>query len=265
MNVIVCAKAVPYVIGSARLQDNCKDIVRSDFPFKINDMDDNALEEALLLRDKFGGKVIVITLCPLEEQERARQILLECFAKGADEAVLLTDELFSDIDSHATAKVLAQTVRTIPYDLILTGSQALDDNLGRVGPTLAGILDISYATLAVKVEATTKNLTVWTELDEGFQQIAELPLPALVTVQSGINEPRYASQMRIRMAQKKPIRVLTARDLRVSADSIRNWTKSQIDTISVPENKETEFIQGTQQQVTSTLAEIVCKIHQSNS
>lgn len=263
MNLIVCVKAVPCVIGSVRLQDDRKNIVRTDFSYKINDTDDNALEEALLLKGNFGGKVTAFTLCGGQEQDNAKQILCECLAKGVDEVVLLSDELFTEIDSYVTAKLLAEAIGTIPYDVILTGSQAQDDNLGHVGPMIAAFLGAPYVTLAVKLEANSEKLIVQTELDEGFQQVSELPLPALVTVQSGMNEPRYASLSKIRLAQNKPVKVICAKDLNVSSESLNNWRKTRTDTFSYAERMETEFVKGTSDQVASALAEMIHRLRMS--
>ena len=264
MKTVVCVKAVPHIIGSVRLQENSRDIVRSDFSYKINDTDDNALEEAILLRERYGGKVTVLTLCPRQEQDNSKQILWECYAKGADEAVLLVDELFANIDTYVAAKVLANAIQAIPYDLVLTGSQGLDDNFGHVGPMAAAFLGVPYATLALKIQATPEKLMVWTELDDGFRQVVELTPPAVVTVQSGINEPRYASLSRIRAAQNKPIRILSANDLNVSADSIELWRKWTVQSFSLPRKNEIQFIDGTLEEVTSTLAELIRKIRETN-
>jgi electron transfer flavoprotein beta subunit len=257
MNIIVCGKAVPHVIGSIALQTDRKDICKNDFSYKINDTDDNALEEAMLLRERFGGKVTVLTLSSQDEQENSRQVLYECLAKGADEAILLTDELFTDIDAYTVAQLLSTVIRTLPYDLILTGSQALDDNLGNVGPMMAAFLDVPYATLVVKLEITEGKLVTRTELDEGLQQVVELIPPALLAVQSGINEPRYASLSKIRLAQNKPIRKLSAKDINASAESVDTWRKVRTNSCSTAVNKQTEFIHGTSDEVASKLAKII--------
>ena len=260
MNIIVCVKAVPHVIGSVRLQTDCKDIVRDEFSYKINDTDDNALEEALLLRERGGGERTALTLSSPEGQEDCRQILRECLAKGVDEAVLLTDVMFKELDSYTIAKLLAEVIRTMPHDLVLTGSQSLDGNRGEVGPMLATFMDLPYATLAVKIEVAAGKLTVETELDEGFRQVVCLTLPGLVTVQSGINEPRYASLSRIRMARDKPIRQLDAKDLDASAELIAQWRKVTTATLAVAEKKQTEYIQGTTDEVAAKLVEIINKL-----
>lgn len=263
MNIVVCVKVVPHVIGSVKLKDNRKDIIREEFVYKINDIDDNALEEALLLKDKFGGKVTVITLSPREEQDSAGQILWECIAKGADRVIHLVDELFVGIDSYITARLLAEVIRHMPYDLILTGSQALDDNLGHVGPMLAEFLGIPYATLIVKMEVGTKKVLAWMELDEGYKQVVELTLPALIAVQSGINEPRYVSLSRIRMARNKPIGVVNAKDINASEELILNWRKFEIKNLSIVEKKKTQFINGNLNEITLRLAELISKFYGS--
>jgi electron transfer flavoprotein beta subunit len=111
MNIIICVKAVPYISGPVEVRENRKDIVKSNMNFKINDTDDNALEEALRLKEKFGGKVTVITVSENTYEKKVRQVLWECMAKGADEVVYLVDESFAELDSFTIAKLLSEVAR----------------------------------------------------------------------------------------------------------------------------------------------------------
>jgi electron transfer flavoprotein beta subunit len=259
MDIIVCIKPVPYISGLVEFREDKKGIIESRSAFKINDTDDNALEEALRLKDRFGGKVTVITVSSSENEENARQVLWECIAKGADQAIHLVDEIFADVDPFTTAKLLEEVIRNISFDLILTGSQASDDNLGHVGPMLAELLGLPYATLIVKMDVDLNNRKVlaWMEQDEGFKEVIELKLPALLTIQSGINEPRYASLSKIRMAQTKPINKINARDVCVSHELIYSWRKIRILELSLAERKETEFLRGDNEEIASKLAQLI--------
>jgi len=262
MNIVVCVKAVPNMVGLVKLKENARDIVKSDMLYKINDTDDNALEEAVRLKEKIGGKVTVITVSSGEDGENARQILWECYAKGADHAIHLVDKLFTGIDSFTTAKLLAEAIKHIPFDLILTGSQALDDNFGHVGPMLAEFLGIPYVTFVVKMDISDKDkeILAWMELDGGFKKVIKPRLPGLITVQSGINEPRYASVSRIMMARSKPIETINADGLGVSEELISSWRKFKIESLSVVEGKKTMFISGNLEETSLTLAKLISDI-----
>jgi electron transfer flavoprotein beta subunit len=262
MNIIVCVKAVPYINGPVEVRDDRKDIVKSNMNFKINDTDDNALEEALRLKEKFGGKVTVITVSESTYEEKVRQVLWECMAKGADEVIHLVDESFAELDSFATAKLLSEIVRKIPFDLILTGSQASDDNLGHVGPMLAEFLGLPYATLVVKVDVdiTNKRIIAWMEQDEGFKELVELELPALLAVQSGINEPRYASLSKIRLARTRSITRVSAKDANMDYEVINNIRKFSIMELLPVEGKRTEFLKGAKEEVVLKLARLIAEI-----
>jgi len=262
LNIVVCVKPVPYISGPVQVREDKRDIVKSGMPFKINDTDDNALEEALRLKERFGGKITVITVSSSADEEIAKQVLWECIAKGADQVIHLVDESFAELDSFITAKLLAEVIKNMPFDLILTGSQASDDNLGHVGPMLAELLGLPYATLVVKVDMDIENekVLVWMEQDEGFKEVIELRLPALLAIQSGINEPRYASLSKIRMAKTKPITRITARDVGVSYDLIRNLRKFSVLELSPVEAKRAEFLKGTDEEVASRLAKLIIEI-----
>jgi electron transfer flavoprotein beta subunit len=139
---------------------------------------------------------------------------------GADDALRLTDPAFEGSDGFATAKALAEAIRKMPYDLIFTGTQAEDDGFGQVGVTLAELLGIPHAALVNRVEAQGKKVKAHRELEGGLEEVVEIDLPAVLTIQTGINEPRYVSIMGIRKVAKKEIKVLKTSDLNLKPEEV---------------------------------------------
>jgi len=152
--------------------------------------------------------------------EESNETLRKCLAMGADEAIRLNDPSFEGSDGYATAKVLAEAIRKIPYDLIITGAQAEDDSYGQVGVTLAELLKIPHAALVNRLEIKGKIVRVHRELEGGLEEVLEIDLPAVLTIQTGINEPRYVSIMGIRKVAKKEIKVLGRSDLNLKPEDV---------------------------------------------
>jgi electron transfer flavoprotein beta subunit len=202
MKVLVCVKQVP---GSERLKLNAQGdwIDEEGVTFAINEYDLYALEEALRLKDQRGAEVVVIT----EGPERCSVDLRKCLGMGADRALHLIDPAFAGSDPFVRANVIHQAIAGDPPDLILTGMMADDDNHGITGGLLASRLGWPYATGVVKLELLEgdRGLRVERELEAGELEVLELPLPAVLTIQTGINEPRYASLKGIMAAKKKTI------------------------------------------------------------
>jgi electron transfer flavoprotein beta subunit len=217
MNIIVCIKRVPetteadIVIGKSG-----KDIDKSGLVFDLNEWDSYAIEEAIRLKEKHGGTVTVLTMGGEDSNESLRK----CLAMGADDAMRLTDPAFDGSDGFATAKVLAEAVRKIPYDIIFTGTLAEDDGYGQVGVAMAEQLGIAHASLVNRIEVQDKKLKVHRELEGGLEEVVEIDLPAVLTVQTGINEPRYVSIMGIRKVAKKEIKTLGTSDLNLKAEEV---------------------------------------------
>jgi electron transfer flavoprotein beta subunit len=217
MNIIVCIKRVPETTEADVFIDKSgKDIDKSGLVFDLNEWDSYAIEEAILLREKLGGTVMVISMGGEESNETLRK----CLAMGADDAIRLTDPAFNGSDGFATAKILAEAIRKIPYDLILTGTQAEDDGYGQVGVVLAELLGIPHAALINRLEAQDKKVRVHRELEGGLEEVVEIDLPAVLTIQTGINEPRYVSIMGIRKVAKKEIKTLGASDLNLKTEEV---------------------------------------------
>jgi electron transfer flavoprotein beta subunit len=209
MKIIVAIKQVPERDAQLNLAPGGRWIDESDLAYTINEPDAYALEEALQLKEKNGGGE-VIALCA--GPERATSTLREALAKGADRAIHIladSDDLASR-DTLALAHLLADAVRTESPDLILTGLQSDDLGLGQTGVILAELLDIPHATIIMQVQTTPIGLRVKRELEDGWFQHIDMPLPALLTIQSGGNKLRYATLMGIKKAKTKPTETIPA-------------------------------------------------------
>ena len=219
MDIVVCVKHVPDTTeAEIAIRDDGRGIKKEGLVFDINEADNYAVEEALLLKEEFDGSITVLTVGPPEADETLRM----CLAKGADQAVRLTDERFEGSDGYATARILAEAIKDMDYDLVLTGVQADDDGSAQVGVTLAEVLGIPHAALVVSTETEEDEdrMTVHRELEGGLHEVLEIELPALLTIQTGINEPRYASIFGIRKAMKKQIEVLNLDDLELAEEAV---------------------------------------------
>jgi electron transfer flavoprotein beta subunit len=217
MNIIVCIKRVPETTDVDIVIDRSgRDINKAGLVFDLNEWDSYAVEEALRLKEKHGGRVTVVSMGGEESNESLRK----CLAMGAEDAIRLSDPAFDGSDGYATARTLAEAIRKLPYDLILSGTQAEDDGYGQVGVAIAEILGIPHAALVNKIEIVDKKMKVHRELEAGLEEILELDLPAALTIQTGINEPRYVSIMGIRKVAKKEITALGASDLALKAEEV---------------------------------------------
>mgnify|MGYP005838368163 CR=1 FL=1 len=211
MHAIVCIKQVPDTTD-VKVNPETGTLIREGVPSIVNPFDTYAIEEALRLREKFGGKVTVISMGP----PQAKEALKEAVAMGADEAILLSDRAFAGSDTWATAYTLANAIRKIgDFDVILCGKQAIDGDTGQVGPGIARQLDIEQLTYVFKIQEIdfqAKRIQVERLLEEG-REVVETRLPALLTVVKDINQPRYPTIMGIRRATRTEIPVWTAADL----------------------------------------------------
>lgn len=201
MEIVVCVKRVPEVSAGIRIKPDGSDIERQGLAYDLNDFDAFSLEEGLRLKEKHGGSVTVVTVGPPEWDETLRA----CLAKGADRAVRVWDPAIPGSDSIAIARLLSAAIRKQPFDLVLCGVQAEDDDAGIVGPALAEFLGAPCATIVTKVEWADKKLTVHRELEGGVNEIVEIQTPTVLTIQTGLNEPRLAALKGILAAKSKPI------------------------------------------------------------
>jgi len=214
VNIIVCLKQVPDTESQIKIGSDEKSIVTDDIKWVMNPYDEFGVEEALRLKEKFGGEVTVVGLGPKRVTETIRTAL----AMGADKGVLISDDALEGSDSIATAKALAAAIKNLDCDLIFTGQRGIDDDTGIVGAGIAEFLGIPQLSLIIKVDVAEdgKSVTV-TRPVEGQALVIESSLPALITAQKGLNEPRYASLPGIMKAKKKPLEEKTLADLGLDA------------------------------------------------
>mgnify|MGYP006270309115 CR=1 FL=1 len=180
-------------------------------------------------------------------------------ARGADKAIRLTDPKFNDSDGYAIAKILHSVIKTLHFDLILTGMQAGDDGQAVVGPILAEMLKVPHATMVKKIELATGTAKVNRELEGGLEEQVEVKMPALLSVQTGLNEPRYVSIMGIRKAMQKEIKVMALQDTGLTENDVGvagSWTK--VERMYVPPvEKQAELLKGSPEEVATKIAEIM--------
>jgi len=218
LNIVVCLKQVPATDSRIRPAAGGKDVDLSGVEWVLNPYDEYAVEQALQLKEKFGGEVVVISIGRAKVEEAMRTAL----ALGADKAVVLKDEAFLVTDALTTAKALAAMARRHQPDLVLCGKQAVDDDRMAVPAMLAELLDWPQATVVVKLEVAEDGKSARAEREiEGGHETVELGLPAVIAAQKGLNEPRYANLKGIMAAKKKPIETVTAADLGLSAPVAR--------------------------------------------
>jgi electron transfer flavoprotein beta subunit len=245
MNIIVCIKQVPAKDAPLAIAGNW--IRESDIGFEMNEPDSYALEEALRLKEKHGGEVIALSMGP----ERVKQTIKEALAKGADRGIHIADDQFAQLDPLATASALAAAIKKEKVDLVLTGLQSDDHGFGQTGVLLAGVLDLPHATIIMQIEVADGRMKLKRELEAGWFQHIECPLPAVLSIQSGINKVRYATLKGIMAAKKKEIAVLTRESLGAAASPTQKIEKIYVPT----KTKKTEFLTGSAKDVATKLVE----------
>lgn len=243
MNIVVCMKQVPDTEAQIRVNPDGSGIVDSAIKFVMNPYDEYGVEEALLLKEKFGGTVTIVCLGP----ERAIEAIRTGLAMGADKAVHLDDPAFEGGDAFSTAKALAAAIKGMECDLIFCGKQAIDDDLAQVGPALAEMLGIPQIVVVTKVEVSEdgKKAKVNRQIIGG-EEIIEVPLPAVLTAQKGLNEPRYASLPGIMKAKKKEVKSIKIADLGLDPNGVgKAGAKTQIlKMYSPPQRESGNIIEG---------------------
>jgi electron transfer flavoprotein beta subunit len=251
MNIVVCLKQVPKKDSILRIGADQKWIDERDLSYEMSEADAYALEEALRQKEKHGGEVVVISLGP----ERVRQSIKEALAKGADRAIHLHDPIFDKAtDPLAIARALAGALKDEKCDLIFTGLQSDDYGFAQVGLVLAEMLELSSATIVMEVQPEEGSVRVKRELESGWFQWVRVPMPALLTIQSGINQLRYATLKGIMAAKKKEIREVKAADLGLTADDLKPM--QTIERVYLPEkSKQTEMIEGKPAEIAAKLVE----------
>ncbi len=249
MKICVLMKQVPDKDSTLKIDASNLGIENSDLTFVTNESDNYALEEALLLKEAHGGEVVVCTLGP----DSALQVVKDALSKGADRGIFLRDDAFENLDILSLSKVFQSALKDEGFDLIFSGLQSDDMGNGQLGILLAELLNTSHASLVMETEIVDGNkIKAKRELESGWFQWTELDFPASLTIQSGINTPRYASLRGIMMMKKKPIDTKSATDLGFSGVS-----KTSLDKLYVPEKtKETVFIDGSPDEIVSKLVDV---------
>jgi electron transfer flavoprotein beta subunit len=247
MKIIVAIKQVPERDAQFRIDAAGKWIDELDLQFSLNESDAYALEEALQLKEKHGGEVVVLSAGP----ERIGQTIREALAKGADRAINVTCDDLGNRDALGVARLLAAAVKQESPDLLLTGLQSEDLGLGQTGVILAELLGLPHASLILHVEKTDAGLNVKRELEEGWFQQIEMPLPAVLTIQSGGNKLRYATLMGIKKAKTKEVRQLTAAELATDAAPV-----VVLERVTLPQKqKSTQILPGNAKESATALVD----------
>ena len=244
MKIAVCIKQVPTREWQPRVDDSKTWIREGDAGFEMNEPDAYALEEALRLKEKLGGEVVVCSAGP----PRVAQVIREALARGADRAIHVEDDRLASADAFVTAAALASAMQDERFDLVLTGLQSDDQGFAQVGVVLAEKLGVSHSTIIMEVVVGDSAVRVKRELEGGWFQWVAMPLPAVLTIQSGINQLRYATLKGIMAAKKKEIRKVPA-PAAVAA-------KQKIVSLYVPEKgKKTQIIGGSPAEAAKTLVQ----------
>ena len=247
MKIIVSVKQVPARDSALRIDSAGKWLDESDLSYEMNEPDAYALEEALQLKEKLGGEVVVLCLGP----QRAGQTIREALAKGADRAIHVEMKEGLVLDPLATARLLANAIAPESPDFVLTGLQSDDLGYGQTGVVMAELLGFAHATIVMEVEPQTNAVRVKRELEDGWFQNIVLPLPVLLTIQSGIKKLRYATLMGIKKAKTKEVKIIPAAQL--NADAVSG---AKLDRVYLPhKNKQSQILTGDAKQAAKQLVE----------
>ncbi len=255
MEILVCVKRVPDTAeNEIEVNRDGSDIERDDLVFSVNEWDNYAVEEALQLRDKVGGSVTVVTV----GDDECEEVLRREMAMGADKGLLLSDDAFTGSDGNGIATLLKAAVEKGSYDLILTGAQA-DGGGAQVGGMLAAMLDYPFASLVNKIEVTDGKLTVGREIEGGNQEMSLIDLPCVLSIQTGINEPRYVGIRGIRKVASLEIPTKGAGDLGVDPASV-GGTGAKVKRLDyfVPDLGEgADMLDGSTEEIVAKLIELL--------
>ncbi|MGH9531489.1 MAG: electron transfer flavoprotein subunit beta/FixA family protein [Terriglobales bacterium] len=252
MKILVCMKQVPQKDAPLKLNEGGT-WIREDVTYEVNEPDAYALEEALRQKEKHGGEVVVITSGPA----RAQQVLREALAKGADRAIHLEDAAFVGLDAFNTARAFAAAIKDESFDLIFTGLQSDDYGYAQTGVILAELLGWPHATIIMEIQkadggGVSSGIRVKRELEAGFFQYVDMPLPAVLTIQSGINKLRYATLIGIKQAKNKPLRKVALAEVQGALAE----NQQRIERLYVPQKtKKTEMLEGPPSEVAKKLVD----------
>jgi electron transfer flavoprotein beta subunit len=247
LKILVCIKQVPQKDAPLKLNESGT-WIREDVSYEVNEPDAYALEEALRQKEKHGGEVVAITAGPA----RAQQVLREALAKGADRAIHLEDTAFVGLDAFNTACAFAAAIKDEQFDLIFTGLQSDDYGFAQTGVVLAQLLGWPHATIIMQIEKNESGIKVKRELESGYFQFVDMPLPAVLTIQSGINKLRYATLIGIKQAKNKPLKKVTMAELAPAVTP----NAQKIERMYIPQKtKKTEYLEGPPGEIAKKLVE----------
>jgi electron transfer flavoprotein beta subunit len=248
MHIVVPVKMVPDLVEELEIDAGGRTLDRSFLKFKLNEFDEHAVEEALLLKERRGGTVTVVALDAGEVDE----VLFTCLAKGADRAVKVTGTFGDGLNTHDAARILAAVLKPMPHDLILTGVQAADDRDGQLGPLLAGGLGLPHVSVVSAVEAGSAKVTVRQEYAGGVMAELEVDLPAVLGIQAAEQSPRYAPVSKVRQLMK------TVKLEEVPAPAVEAGAGSVVQRLSKPEAiGHAEMLEGSPEDVAEKLFAIL--------
>jgi electron transfer flavoprotein beta subunit len=255
MEILVCARRVPDTSeNEMELNSAGNDIERDELVYSVNEPDNYAVEEALQIRDRVGGTVTVVSIGGEDDEEILRREL----AMGANQAVLISDEKFRGSDGRGLATVLKHFVQKGHYDLILTGVQA-EDGAAQVGGMLAAMLDYPFASLVNSVTVEDGKLKVSREIEGGNREINDIDLPCVLSIQTGINEPRYVGMRGIRQVASVPIATLGASDLGIDVNAVGEMAAKvkRVDYFVPALSKGAEILRGSREENAHKVLELV--------
>jgi electron transfer flavoprotein beta subunit len=247
VKILVCMKQVPQKDAPLKVNESGT-WIREDVSYEVNEPDAYALEEALRQKEKHGGEVVVITSGPA----RSQQVLREALAKGADRAIHLEGDEFVLLDAYNTAKAFSAAIKDEQFDLIFTGLQSDDYGYAQTGVILAELLGLPHATIIMQIEKVDGGIKVKRELEAGYFQFVEMPAPAVLTIQSGINKLRYATLIGIKQAKNKPLKKVSYAEVQ----SAIGTNLQQIQRLYIPQKvKKTEMLDGSPAEIAKKLVE----------
>ncbi|HUN62576.1 MAG TPA: electron transfer flavoprotein subunit beta/FixA family protein [Candidatus Sulfotelmatobacter sp.] len=256
MEILVCIKRVPDTSeNEIELNSNGNDIERDDLVYSVNEADNYAVEEALQIVAREGGNVTVVTVGSDEDDESLRREM----AMGANRGVLISDEAFSSSDGKGIATILKAYVQQEHYDLILTGVQA-EDSAAQIGGMLAAMLDYPFAALVNSIQVMdARKLKITREIEGGSKEVNEIELPCVLSIQTGINEPRYVGMKGIRQVASLNIPTLGLSELRVDASAVGEFAaRVKREDYFVPAMGEgAEILQGSREVIIEKLIELM--------
>lgn len=256
MEILVCVKRVPdSAENEISVGPGGADIRREDLVYSVNEWDNYAVEEAIQIAERVGGNVTVVSMGDKDTEEVVRREM----AMGANQGLLLTDAAFEGSDGLGVAKILEAAAKKGKYDLILTGAQA-DDGAGQVGGMLAALLDWPYASLVNKIEVKEgTSLRIGREIEGGSQEMSDIELPCVLSIQTGINEPRYVGIRGIRKVASVEIPVLDAAALGLAAGTIglAGAKVKRVDYFVPQVGASAEMLEGSTEELASKLVDLL--------